>query len=92
MAQILLPPNWFETHSQRQRDEYTAMQPELARFRETEEERRTKANENAIDFIEIENDEWVVPDQSNFKLWAEWLARVGRESVRFDRWRYPHIS
>ncbi|HEY5331081.1 MAG TPA: hypothetical protein VIJ79_14430 [Acidobacteriaceae bacterium] len=87
-------PRQFDwaAYEQDQRNEWDALQPELERFRGTAKELLAKAEENTAEFIEIKGGKWALVDRANFPLWAESLARLGRESVRFDRWRYPHIT
>jgi len=83
-----LQADWFQAYEQRQRDEWLERQPQLQEFRATPEEIRAKAEENAVAIMEIEDGKWLMPDRTNFPLWAECLARTTREGLRFERWRY----
>lgn len=69
---------------QRELREYQEIEPELMLFRESSEEIRVRAAENAA---EAEETERLKKVSSEMFRWAESLARAGREAVRFERWR-----
>ena len=91
MAQTLLQPDWLNAHMQRQRDEWDALEPEFAKFRQTPEELSAKVLENADELAFIEQSKLMPAELARVFLWGQDIARLAREGVRFQRWRYPHI-
>ncbi len=77
----------WDFHQRRQQAEWEALQPELAAFRASEEERKMKMVEEAA-LAEAKAKSQMLPGAvREFHVYAEQLAQCGREGVRFDRWQ-----
>jgi hypothetical protein len=91
MTQTSLQPDWLSAHMHRQRDEWDALQPEFEKFRVTAEELCAKAQENVDELVVIEQATLMPAELAKVFLWGHDVARLAREGVRFERWRYPHL-
>ena len=91
MAQARVQSDWFKRYEQQRRDEWDAMQPDLEKFRVTAEELHAKTKENADELVVIEQAKLMPAELAKVFLWGQDVARLAREGVRFQRWRYPQI-
>lgn len=91
MAQARVQSDWFKRYEQMRRDEWDAMQPDLEKFRATPEELHAKVKENADELAVIEQAKLMSAEAAKVFLWGQDIARLAREGVRFQFWRYPHI-
>jgi hypothetical protein len=81
----------FARVEQARRDEWDAMQPDLEKFRASDQELRMKLQEEASYLACVEQSKLLQPEMAKLLLWGEDIAIQAREGVRFQFWRYPHI-